>query len=249
MYCFCLFCSEAIYARYAGDKNIVIVQGDHNSSRPFFLYDSIGIFLITTLQIPTEWQLEGAEKFIRRLPWGYSEAVKPLGGSSRSQQYQQQYQQSLHQHQQGTTAKPPVSPVPHQMSRKSSRIVDDKFADETDDVGDDDVGANGNGEAEEEEENTFQNADDASNCVQGNIAAKRKVKVKGKVELVNGIAVKQLVGPDSEDPGTAGDANDDGDSDGADGETGDVWVTRGSGLGGACEHLSFDELLALSLMV
>lgn len=43
--------SEAIHARYGGDKNLVIVEGDHNSPRPRFLYDSIGIFLTQTLQV------------------------------------------------------------------------------------------------------------------------------------------------------------------------------------------------------
>lgn len=36
---------------YGGDKNIVIVEGDHNSPRPKFLYDSAAIFLLTTLQV------------------------------------------------------------------------------------------------------------------------------------------------------------------------------------------------------
>jgi hypothetical protein len=51
----CLSCaahrSEAIHAKYGGDKNLVLVEGDHNSPRPRFLYDSIGIFLTQTLQV------------------------------------------------------------------------------------------------------------------------------------------------------------------------------------------------------
>ena len=46
--------SEAIYAQYGGDKNLVLVEGDHNSARPRFLYDSIGIFLTQTLQVSRE---------------------------------------------------------------------------------------------------------------------------------------------------------------------------------------------------
>jgi hypothetical protein len=49
--CFCISLSEAIHARYGGDKNLVVVEGDHNSARPKFLYDSIGIFLSQTLQV------------------------------------------------------------------------------------------------------------------------------------------------------------------------------------------------------
>lgn len=43
--------SEAIYDRYGGDKNLIIVDGDHNTARPRFLYDSVGIFLTQTLQV------------------------------------------------------------------------------------------------------------------------------------------------------------------------------------------------------
>jgi len=49
--------SEAIHARYAGDKNLIIVEGDHNSPRPKFMFDSVSIFLQTCLQIPNSWAL------------------------------------------------------------------------------------------------------------------------------------------------------------------------------------------------
>lgn len=49
--------SEAIHARYAGDKNLIIVEGDHNSPRPKFMFDSASIFLQTCLQIPNSWAL------------------------------------------------------------------------------------------------------------------------------------------------------------------------------------------------
>jgi hypothetical protein len=55
----CLSCaahrSEAIHAKYGGDKNLVLVEGDHNSPRPRFLYDSIGIFLTQTLQVSARY--------------------------------------------------------------------------------------------------------------------------------------------------------------------------------------------------
>ena len=38
-----------MYKVYAGDKNIIKVEGDHNSSRPEFLKTSIGIFFLNTL--------------------------------------------------------------------------------------------------------------------------------------------------------------------------------------------------------
>uniref|UniRef100_A0A7S1BAY4 Serine aminopeptidase S33 domain-containing protein n=1 Tax=Corethron hystrix TaxID=216773 RepID=A0A7S1BAY4_9STRA len=50
--------SKAIYERYAGDKNLIIVEGDHNSPRPKFMFDSVSIFLQTCLQIPSSWALD-----------------------------------------------------------------------------------------------------------------------------------------------------------------------------------------------
>ena len=49
--------SEELHAKYAGDKNIIIVEGDHNSPRPKFLFDSASIFLQACLQIPDSWAL------------------------------------------------------------------------------------------------------------------------------------------------------------------------------------------------
>jgi fermentation-respiration switch protein FrsA (DUF1100 family) len=50
--------SETLHSKYAGDKNLIIVEGDHNSPRPKFLFDSASIFLQTCLQIPNEWALD-----------------------------------------------------------------------------------------------------------------------------------------------------------------------------------------------
>ncbi|EGR33879.1 hypothetical protein IMG5_033680, partial [Ichthyophthirius multifiliis] len=43
--------TKQLYEAYAGDKNLKIVEGDHNSSRPEFLLDSISIFFYNTLQV------------------------------------------------------------------------------------------------------------------------------------------------------------------------------------------------------
>jgi pimeloyl-ACP methyl ester carboxylesterase len=50
--------SEMLHGKYAGDKNLIIVEGDHNSPRPKFMFDSASIFLQTCLQIPNEWALD-----------------------------------------------------------------------------------------------------------------------------------------------------------------------------------------------
>ncbi|KAH6768747.1 alpha/beta-Hydrolases superfamily protein [Perilla frutescens var. frutescens] len=44
--------SDAIFNSYAGDKNIIKFDGDHNSSRPQFYYDSVSIFFYNVLHPP-----------------------------------------------------------------------------------------------------------------------------------------------------------------------------------------------------
>lgn len=62
--------SESICEVYAGDHNLVKVDGDHNSNRPYFLFQSAGIFLANTLMLPEAWGLPGANKYIGGVrPW------------------------------------------------------------------------------------------------------------------------------------------------------------------------------------
>ncbi|KAF4036920.1 Serine aminopeptidase [Phytophthora infestans] len=67
--------SDQIFAAYGGDKNLVKVDGDHNSSRPQFLLDSAAIFLQTALQVDaaTTAQLSSFADGITggggRVPW------------------------------------------------------------------------------------------------------------------------------------------------------------------------------------
>lgn len=64
--------SEAVHARYAGDKNLIIVEGDHNSPRPKFMFDSVSIFLQTCLQIPNSWALKTLPGMnLMAPPWMY----------------------------------------------------------------------------------------------------------------------------------------------------------------------------------
>ncbi|KAF4669368.1 hypothetical protein FOL47_002590 [Perkinsus chesapeaki] len=42
--------ARALYNAYAGDKNLITVEGDHNSVRPKFFTDSVAIFFFNTLQ-------------------------------------------------------------------------------------------------------------------------------------------------------------------------------------------------------
>ena len=59
--------TEAIHAKYAGDKNLVLFDGDHNAPRPRFFFDSAGIFLQQTLCRPG---LEAARHFPENGRWG-----------------------------------------------------------------------------------------------------------------------------------------------------------------------------------
>lgn len=43
--------TQDLYEKYAGDKNIVRFEGDHNSPRPEFFFNSVVIFFHNTLQI------------------------------------------------------------------------------------------------------------------------------------------------------------------------------------------------------
>ncbi|CAN0856210.1 Uncharacterized protein YqkD [Linum grandiflorum] len=46
--------SDRIYEAYMGDKNIIKFEGDHNSPRPQFYFDSINIFFHNVLQPPED---------------------------------------------------------------------------------------------------------------------------------------------------------------------------------------------------
>ncbi|XP_024529448.1 uncharacterized protein LOC9650776 isoform X2 [Selaginella moellendorffii] len=50
--------SDAIFKAYGGDKNIIKFEGDHNSARPQFYYDSVTIFFYNVLRPPSETYAE-----------------------------------------------------------------------------------------------------------------------------------------------------------------------------------------------
>jgi len=77
--------SEAIHARYAGDKNMILVEGDHNSPRPKFMFDSVSIFLQTCLQIPNSWALNVHPGMnLMAPPWFYPGARNRAAPSAES---------------------------------------------------------------------------------------------------------------------------------------------------------------------
>lgn len=39
-----------MFDKYVGDKNLIKVEGDHNSNRPTFMMDSVSIFFYNVLQ-------------------------------------------------------------------------------------------------------------------------------------------------------------------------------------------------------
>eukprot|EP00968_Pinguiococcus_pyrenoidosus_P027746 scaffold7442_cov258-Pinguiococcus_pyrenoidosus.AAC.4 len=61
--------SQRLHDAYPGDKNIILVDGDHNSPRPKFMFDSAGIFLQRYLQVPRDWALDGYERYCNVPPW------------------------------------------------------------------------------------------------------------------------------------------------------------------------------------
>ena len=52
--------SEELHAKYAGDKNLIKVEGDHHHQRPQFMLDSACIFLTTALHVPQQFALESS---------------------------------------------------------------------------------------------------------------------------------------------------------------------------------------------
>eukprot|EP01098_Paradermamoeba_levis_P001572 TRINITY_DN1183_c0_g1_i5.p1 TRINITY_DN1183_c0_g1~~TRINITY_DN1183_c0_g1_i5.p1 ORF type:complete len:372 (-),score=96.68 TRINITY_DN1183_c0_g1_i5:140-1255(-) len=49
--------SKQIQEKYEGDKNLILFEGDHNSSRPEFFYDSVAIFFHNTLLVDEDADL------------------------------------------------------------------------------------------------------------------------------------------------------------------------------------------------
>ncbi|CAG9330389.1 unnamed protein product [Blepharisma stoltei] len=54
--------SERLHDKYAGEKSLIIVDGDHNSDRPQYALDSIGIFFYNTLQCENSWMISHEEE-------------------------------------------------------------------------------------------------------------------------------------------------------------------------------------------
>jgi len=64
--------SLSLHDAYAGDANMIVVDGDHNTTRPRFMFDSVSIFLQACLQIPPEWQLRIHPSMnVTSPPWRY----------------------------------------------------------------------------------------------------------------------------------------------------------------------------------
>lgn len=66
--------SERIFDAYVGDKNIIKFEGDHNSIRPTFYFDSISIFFKNVLQPPEDGfdgtlDFDPMHEYIDRVTW------------------------------------------------------------------------------------------------------------------------------------------------------------------------------------
>eukprot|EP00010_Vexillifera_abyssalis_P002937 CAMPEP_0201553108 /NCGR_PEP_ID=MMETSP0173_2-20130828/19451_1 /ASSEMBLY_ACC=CAM_ASM_000268 /TAXON_ID=218659 /ORGANISM="Vexillifera sp., Strain DIVA3 564/2" /LENGTH=242 /DNA_ID=CAMNT_0047963723 /DNA_START=415 /DNA_END=1140 /DNA_ORIENTATION=- len=67
--------SQDMMKKYAGDKNLLLVEGDHNSQRPQFFIDSVSIFLNNHL-------LVGEDKFDQETYDACTKGVSTSGSSS-----------------------------------------------------------------------------------------------------------------------------------------------------------------------
>ena len=79
--------SLQLHDLHAGDANMIVVDGDHNSTRPRFMFDSVSIFLQACLQIPIDWQLRLHPSMnITSPPWRYPSVPKEMEDVSLRQQ-------------------------------------------------------------------------------------------------------------------------------------------------------------------
>mmetsp|Transcript_6744 Transcript_6744/g.10082 ORF Transcript_6744/g.10082 Transcript_6744/m.10082 type:complete len:107 (-) Transcript_6744:154-474(-) len=64
---------------------MIVVEGDHNSPRPKFMFDSVSIFLQTCLQIPNSWALNTHPGMnLMAPPWSYPGVVsRPASTANR----------------------------------------------------------------------------------------------------------------------------------------------------------------------
>eukprot|EP00300_Choanocystis_sp_HF-7_P041974 c8751_g1_i1.p1 GENE.c8751_g1_i1~~c8751_g1_i1.p1 ORF type:complete len:230 (-),score=49.93 c8751_g1_i1:125-814(-) len=53
--------SRQIFEKYAGDKNLISVEGDHGSDRPAFFFSSAAIFLQNALHVPHTLSLDTSQ--------------------------------------------------------------------------------------------------------------------------------------------------------------------------------------------
>ncbi|CAF1965837.1 unnamed protein product [Brassica oleracea var. botrytis] len=88
--------SDLIYEAYVGDKNIIKFEGDHNSPRPQFYFDSINIFFHNVLRPPEVTGptfYDSLDEYLAKGSWGtmhdttipQSSVQKSLAGSSISE--------------------------------------------------------------------------------------------------------------------------------------------------------------------
>ena len=80
--------SRDIYANYAGSKNLIEIQGDHNSNRPKYCLDAISIFFYQRLCVPAGLTT-GELKNRRRAKMEDNEGSAASGASVQQQQQQQ----------------------------------------------------------------------------------------------------------------------------------------------------------------
>ena len=125
--------SLSLHDAYAGDSNMIVVDGDHNSSRPRFMFDSVSIFLQACLQIPVEWQFQLHPSMnVMMPPWRY-----PGMPTNTSQSVTSPMSQQLNQMQKLNSSAPASLERRRQSTvtspSRQSALVDDIDSDEDDD--------------------------------------------------------------------------------------------------------------------
>jgi pimeloyl-ACP methyl ester carboxylesterase len=77
--------SESICEKYAGDTNLLIVQGGHNDPRPKIMLEAATHFLRKRMNLPTEWELSvPAKTDLSHPPWFHKKHFKILRAVART---------------------------------------------------------------------------------------------------------------------------------------------------------------------
>jgi len=116
--------SKEIKAVYAGDKNLITFEGDHQSARPKFFYDSVSIFISNNLLVDADFKDDNPFVEEKDEPAPYSTAVS--FGRGVDDELELAIQLSLVEADSKKPAQQPAKPSPAPAKPNSADIPNDE---------------------------------------------------------------------------------------------------------------------------